>query len=379
MSIVLNGSTGITAPDVNTQTCEVTSINSGQLSGFRNKIINGDMSVSQVNGGTAVTPSATEYVTDQWKVSTSTASKLTFQQVVDAPAGFKYSTGISVASQYAPASSDYFILFQPIEGQNIVDLGFGSASPATVAVSLWVKGSVAGTYSCILENASQTRSYVGTISVTTSWAKQTVVLIADNTGTWATDNTIGLIFGIDLGSGSNYNTTVGSWQAGAFSRTSGSVTFVDQVAGSTLNITGVQLEQVSPGATNGTAFEHVDYGTQLARCQRYLPVWASTSVAIAGYGYSYDSTNTLISLTPPTTMRTALTGVTLSNVAHFLIYNGSNVSGAPTGGGLNQSTLNFVDLNLTTGAGSPTLTAGQGARLVFNNAAAMIYGTGAQL
>ncbi len=236
---------------------------------FRNRIINGDMQVSQVNGAAAVTPTVNGYYHDQWRFRSNPQSKLSLQQVIDAPVGFKYSLKVAVVSQYAPAAGEYFQIAQPIEGQNLIDFQFGTAGAQTIACSLWVKGSVAGTYSCFISNASQNRSYVGTIAVTSSWVKQTIILIADTTGTWPTDNTEGLQFGIDLGSGSGFSNTAGVWLAANSSRTSGSVTFVNQTVGSTLNITGVQLEKVPAGATVGTDFEFIPYCEQLRRCQRY--------------------------------------------------------------------------------------------------------------
>lgn len=236
---------------------------------FRNRIINGDMSVSQVNGGTAVTPTASGYISDQWRAAIGAASKLTFQQVADAPAGFKYSTKITVAAQYAPAASDSFLLQQPIEGQNIIDLGFGTANNRRIALGLQIKGSVAGTYAINLFNAAANRSYVGTIAVTNAWSPVVVTLDADSSGVWATDNTVGLWVSIDLGSGANFDAAAGAWQAGNYYRTAGSVTFVNQANGSTLNITGVQLEKVAAAATVGTDFEFLSFAEQLRRSQRY--------------------------------------------------------------------------------------------------------------
>lgn len=266
----------------------VSTLNGGQLSGFRNKVINGDMRISQVNGATAVTPLlGSSYPIDQLKFNAAQSSKITVQQVVDAPAGFKFSAKVSVAAQYAPLATDFFDLQLPIEGQNIVDLGFGTATPSTIAVSLWVKGSIAGTYACALQNQSS-RSYVGTINVTPAWTKQTVILTADNGGAWTTDNTLGVSLIIDLGSGTNFNApATNAWQAGNYFRSAGSVTLVNQIAGSTLNITGVQLEQVSAGATSGTAFENVSYAQQLYWCQKYY----ESGIAFIGVG---DASNAAV-------------------------------------------------------------------------------------
>jgi len=224
-----------------------TSINSGYLYG--NRVINGAQEIDQVNQGAAVTPTTDPfYLTDMFGGSLSVASKLTYQQVVDAPAGLKNSLKVTVASQYSPVATDYFLLKTHIEGKDVIDFQLGTSGAATFTLSNWIKGSVPGTYAVTLRNGALNRSYVGTVAVTTSWAPVKITVTGDLTGTWATDNTTGLILSWDLGSGSNYQTVAGAWQAGNYLRTAGSVTFVNQIAGSTLNITGVdcRLGSVAP-------------------------------------------------------------------------------------------------------------------------------------
>jgi len=237
---------------------------------YRNRIINSDMSVNQVYGGTAITPTASQFVSDQWQCFISQASKLTFQQVVDAPPGLKYSTKITVASQYSPLAGDFFLFTQSMEGQNLIDFKLGTIDAVAIITSQWVKGSVPGTYAVSFLDSAASLFYVGTFVVTTSWQRLVIVVPGATTGTWATDNTISLQVRFDLGSGSNYNATAGSWQAGNLLRTAGSVTFVNQVAGSTLNITGVQAEKGVTGQAAPTEFEFLPYEEQLRRCQRYL-------------------------------------------------------------------------------------------------------------
>jgi hypothetical protein len=233
---------------------------------FRNKIINGDMRIDQRNAGAAVKPTTSTYLVDRFTAGISQASKLTFQQVADAPTGFKYSTKITVASQFAPAAGDVFHYSQLIEGQNIIDLAFGTASASSITVSFYAKTSVAGTYSASLSNKDSTRTYVFSVALTTSWAKYTVTIPGETTGTWATDNTIGLSLRFNLGTGTNYQTaSPNTWLAGNYLAATGSTQFVNQTAGATLNITGVQLE----AGTVATSFENRPIGTEFALCQRY--------------------------------------------------------------------------------------------------------------
>jgi hypothetical protein len=241
---------------------------------FVNRIINGDMRIDQRNNGASVTPASSTYTLDRWRLGCSQASKLTVQQVSSAPTGFVNSTRITVASAFSPSAGDEFWYQQRIEGFNVSDLAFGSASASTVTISFWVNSSVTGTYSVSLQNNATNYSYVGTITVNAAntWEYKTLTVTGAPAGTWTTDNSVGLYLNIDLGSGSSLNTTAGSWQSGYFRRTSGSVSFVAN-AGATLNITGVQLEAGSVA----TPFERRPYGTELALCQRYFQIRTSGS------------------------------------------------------------------------------------------------------
>jgi hypothetical protein len=235
----------------------------------RNRIINGAMVISQRNGGTAVTPTATAYTLDRYRLYVNTASKLTIQQVTDAPAGFTHSAKITVAASYTPAANEQFFYGTAFEAANVGDLGFGTASAQTTTLSFWVKSSVTGTYSFSWTNDANDRSYVGTFSIlaANTWEKKTATIAGDTTGTWTnTGNSRHSFLQIGLGAGSDFDGTAGVWQAGNLRQTSGSVDFVAQSNGATFYLTGIQLEI---GDTS-TPFEHRSYGDELLRCQRYF-------------------------------------------------------------------------------------------------------------
>jgi hypothetical protein len=259
--------------------------------GFRNRIINGDMRIDQRNVGAAVTPTTNPtYLVDRFQEIFSQASKLTFQQVVDAPAGFKFSTKISVANQYSPLATDTFLFAQRIEGLNIIDLNLGTTNAVQLTLSSYIKGSVAGTYAVSLCNSTGTRSYIGIMNVTSSWSRIVITIPGETTGTWNSDNTFGMEMRFDLGSGSNFATTSGTWQNGNFFRTSGAIQFVNQVAGSTLNITGVQLEAGSVASP----FDQVDYGRQLIQCQRYYEIFGSGALDFIGNNFQASQNNSYV-------------------------------------------------------------------------------------
>ena len=249
----------------------LTSVNGGQLAGLRNRIINGDMRIDQRNNGSAYTNTNTQpYGVDRWQClpPVSAPGKLSTQQVIDGPAGFKYSTKITVLATYAPAATDAFNFRQTIEGQATYDFQLGTIGSKTVTGSVWVKGSVAGNYNCFLFDVTANRSFVGVVAVTNSWAQQSVVFTPVTGATFDSSTGAGLQFGIDLGSGANLVTTPGIWQVGVLTRSASTVTFVSQTVGATLNVTGFQLELGSVA----TPFEQRPYGLELALCQRYYEI-----------------------------------------------------------------------------------------------------------
>jgi hypothetical protein len=286
---------------------------------FRNRIINGAMVIDQRNAGASVTVTNGLYTLDRWYFGNTQLSKLTTQQNaggVTPPAGFTNYLGVTSSSSYTPLSTDVFILVQPIEGYNISDFAFGTASAKTVTLSFWVRSSLTGTFGGNIENAAETQCYPFnyTISSANTWTQVSVTIPGSTTGTWNTNNTVGLYLCLDLGSGSSTKGTANTWQAGGKFSPTGTTNLVS-TSGATLYITGVQLEAGSVA----TPFEQRLYGTELALCQRYFYVIASGSGYISNAA-AQTTTNAFGMYTLPVTMRTSPTGsvVTGTNYYRFL-------------------------------------------------------------
>jgi hypothetical protein len=163
-------------------------------------------------------------------------------------------------------SSDYFQFVQKIEGFNMADLAWGTASASPVTLSFLVRSSLTGTFGGSLRNGDADRSYpyTYTISAANTWEQKTITIVGDTAGTWATTNGVGIIVAWGLGNGSNFTGTAGAWAATNYQNATGTVSVVG-TSGATFYITGVQLER----GTNATSFEFIDYGRQLIQCQRY--------------------------------------------------------------------------------------------------------------
>ncbi len=274
----------------------------GSLTG-RNKIINGAMTIDQRGPGT-YTPNGT-YTLDRWAFYNSQTSKVTVaqnQSSVTPPVGFSNYLGITSSSAYSITSTDYFFLQQGIEGYNIADLSWGTANAKPVTLSFWARSSLTGTFGGSLENEAADRCYVFsyTISAANTWEYKTITIAGDTTGTWNVTTANGIKPKFSVGTGSTYSGTAGTWGNTRYFSVTGATSVVG-TSGATFYITGVQLEAGSVA----TPFEHRQYGTELALCQRYYYLHASGSGSSIAMGTYYSSTQLRAVVTFPVSMRTA--------------------------------------------------------------------------
>jgi hypothetical protein len=308
----------------------LTTVDAGLLSSqsqqtWRNRIINGAMVIDQRNAGASVTPVTQQYLCDRWKFGLSAASKFTAQQnagSVTPPAGFINYLGITSSSSYSVASGDLFYLAQAIEGLNITDLGWGTASAQTVTLSFWVRSSLTGSFGGSVGNNGTTNyPFSYTISSANTWEQKTITIVGPTSGTFATTSAAGILLSFSLGAGSTYSGTAGAWATSSFiTQPTGSVSVVG-TNGATFYITGVQLEK---GST-ATSFDYRPYGTELSLCQRYAIVYGRDQVynEIGGTGFAYGTADTNIPVAFPVQMRTT---PTLSTSGNFQVSDGASAT-----------------------------------------------------
>jgi hypothetical protein len=248
------------------------SLGAGNASSFKNRIINGGMTIDQRNAGSAVTVNNVGiFCTDRWSnIARPTGGGVySAQQVSDAPTGFSNSLKFTVTTADTSLGTlDYYFSWQKIEGFNTADLLFGTANAKTVTLSFWVKSSITGQFSAFLtnsaENYSQPSAY--TINAANTWEFKTLTFTGATAGTWigATNGT-GLIVGFGLASGTSLLGTSGAWAASGYYGSTGDVNWM-ATNGNTFQYTGVQLEV----GTVATSFDFRSYGTELNLCMRYF-------------------------------------------------------------------------------------------------------------
>lgn len=237
---------------------------------LRNKIINGGMAIDQRNQGASITPINLQYSVDRWQAGVSAASKFSLQQTsIAAGLGPYAGFGLTATSlsAYAVAAGDAFTVQQAIEGNNIGDLGFGTANATSVTVSFWAIASFAGNYGASVRNYANTRSYpfLYSIPVANTLTYITVTIPGDTAGTWVQSGAAGglyLTFG--LGVGTAFSGPPGVWASANYVSATGAFSLVGTNA-ATLTITDVQFET----GTQATPFEYRLFGAELMLCRRY--------------------------------------------------------------------------------------------------------------
>jgi len=278
----------------------------------KNVVINGAMQVAQRSTSVTGITTIGYNTADRWAGGSSGAGTWTNAIVADAPSGSGFANSnkwTCTTAQASLSASAYAIFYQNIEGQNLQRFSFGSASATSVTLSFWVKSNVTGTYVVELYGpGSISASY--TIASSGVWEKKTLTYVGNTATAIANNNASGLGVQFLLAAGTTF-TSGGSLQTSWGSATNTRFYGQTNVAAATSNywqITGVQVEA---GAV-ATPFEFEDYGTTLAKCQRY---YCRVYSAYLGTGMAYSTTSSIVNVFFPTTMRVAPSALETTGVA----------------------------------------------------------------
>ena len=268
-------------------------IGSGQAQGNRNLIINGAMQVAQRGTSSSGLGSNTSanFIADRTFTNSNSAGRYTASQntVTDLP-GFANSLKLDCTTADTSIAADEYLLLQHrFEGQNLQQLKKGTSSAESVTLSFYVKGNAAATYTAELYDYDNARTFSQRFNVTTSWNRISLTYAGDTSGALDNDNALSFILMVWLHAGSNYTsgTQNSGWAAyDATTRVNSSDTSFFDSTDRTFEITGIQLEI----GDVATPFEHEDFGTTLAKCQRYYQInYASWYGVAAASGYFVSS------------------------------------------------------------------------------------------
>ena len=346
-------------------------VSSSGLYGFKNRLINSAMVIDQRNAGASVSGNGV-YTLDRWYAQASVNSKYTVQQnagSVTPPAGFANYLGVTSSSAYTVGASENFSLLQAIEGYNMADFAWGTASASSITLSFRVYSSLTGTFGGSLQNSAQNRSYpfTYTISSANTWTTISVTIAGDQSGTWLKTNGAGIYMWVGLGVGATVSGTAGSWSGSNYVGATGATSVVG-TNGATFYITGVQLEK---GST-ATSFDYRPFGTELSLCQRYY--FALNTANVGSNGSYFVGVNRGTSLqghiSPPQPMRTA-PSLTSSGTTTFFVQNGSSNLNCTTAATIGSSTGGNQTIMVVSGTYS-SYTAGYGGQMIDQSGASFL-------
>ena len=338
-----------------------------------NKIINGDMRVDQRDGTATINATSVTYNVDRWLGrGVASAGVFTLAQDTTSPANFTNSLKATVTTADSSiASGSSYRIQQMVEGYNMADLNWGTSDAQSVTLSFWVRSSVTGTFGGSVANGDFNRFNVFsyTISSADTWEYKTVTIAGDTSGTWVTNNTLGLRLNFSLGAGSTLLASAGSWGASTKEGVTGQ-TNVIATNSATFYVTGVQL-QTGSGASN---FEYLQFGQQMLLCQRYFYSLGGTAAyEFIAHGMFTGTTTPLLRAELPVKMRSA---PTLSTSGTFLTKAGSS-NLATASFSVDQSATQTYSFSATVSGGSSTI--GYAALMFVNNSTAARFNFSAEM
>ena len=246
----------------------------------RNRIINGDMQVSQRKAGseTTINNGSLHYVIDRYAMYESTSGSATVTQVTS---GYSAShTGSGKAMRIKTTGADtslggsaQLMFFQYIEGYNWEDLRFGTANAKSFTVSFSIlasgasAGNVTGTYCVNATNAPNfNRTYVKeyTIDAIDTWKRVSLTFPGDTSGSWGTGNGAAIRIGWSFAGPNSQEGAADTWHSSYKGSTSNQKNGMANV-NNFYFITDIQVEE----GTVATPYERRNYAEELIRCQRY--------------------------------------------------------------------------------------------------------------
>lgn len=357
-----------------------------------NMAVNGDHIISQENADTAVTSIGSAggvetYITDQFKIRAKGSLRVSGARIttIGLP-GIKYALRTTITtSQSSLGSGDYLQVSQPIEGLRTARLGLGAAGGQAIAIGVYVRASITGTFAVQLANSARDRSITKLVTIasanTWTWVPfagtpgaGATAFPGDTTGTWLTDTGVGLRVAVTLAAGSSLQGTADAWAAADVMTTSGQ-TNLAATGSATFDVTalcafgGIELPQAS----------HVpnlmrSYIDELRQAQRYY--FRRSYVAtgdVIGHVHAYASNSILGKLLDLPVEMCATPAGGVSSIGHLSTYTAAGgAGGSPGSGTLDQCTPTTIGTTNLAGGSLSGLTAGQVATVFFNSSSGWI-------
>ena len=335
-------------------------ISANNIGIFRNRIINGDMRISQ-RGISFTTAQASIYILDRWYYEYNNSMSSTITQSTDTPLGLGFSHSLNLTVTTGGISTQYGGLYQYIEGFNGIDFMWGTSQGIPLVLSFWTKLSIASNSIVNIEidyyggttNYAYYAAY--TINNANTWEFKTIIIPPPPvaSGAFQSTNLANKILAIRfMRNGSvnpnpiangTWSTTINGYAGGININLGTSLTY-------SYFITGVQLEK----GTIATPFEFRPYAFELQLCHRYLVHYNYTNGERFGMFMNSSGTIAFAPWTLPVIMRT----VPIISVSSSISANGTitAINTAFSASGSNAQNI-FLTCTCTSTSGTSWFTA----------------------
>jgi hypothetical protein len=355
----------------------------------KNIIHNGAHLVDQRSGDTRTGfGAAAVFLDDRWKLNVEGSASARWTASVEADGGVNGSSNwlkmLCTTADASPGAAEQHHVRQVVEAQNCQPIVSASGKIAAFAIGVDLALHVDGASSIsfpakvalgVLTYDGTGRQYVEDVLIPAAdtWYRRTVLVPADETGSFPVDNGSSLALTVALYGGSNVRVaTESTWENNATDTVTANSDNVADATNNYLGLTNVQLEVGSVA----TDFEHEDYGTTLKKCQRYL--WRllgdTTAYAVAGV-YNSAATTAEGGMRWPNAMRAAPT-ITVSAAGDFAVRDTTDQR-TVTNFGTTLSSIYSVRLEITCSGGG--LNDGNGSQLVFIDNSGNFFQASAEL
>tara|TARA_B100000242_G_scaffold44924_1_gene26712 strand:+ start:3039 stop:4694 length:1656 start_codon:yes stop_codon:yes gene_type:complete len=241
---------------------------------FRNKIINGSMTVFQRGVGTNNYSSSHDGyyagIADRWAIRAhASMGTQTYDQNTNSPNNFGHSQRIYTTGADGGNAGKYYVYDTRLEGRDLQDFEKGTSTAKQFTLSFYVKCNINRVFTCELRDLDNGRLCVQQYTTTNSnWNRYVLTFPADTTGKFDDDNNASLWVRFWLSAGFNF-------KSGTSQTTWGSANDANICPGQTGDlggrvgdywyITGIQLEV----GDTATPYEHRSFHDELLRCYRY--------------------------------------------------------------------------------------------------------------
>jgi hypothetical protein len=339
--------------------------------GQDNFIINGAMMVSQQNLDVSSSSNGW-YPADLFYHEHSHNGTCTAAQVVSAtPGGSPNRIRLTVtATDTSIGAAQYQKIATRLEGYRVAPFRFGSASAATITLRFGVKAP-AGTYCVGFRNAASNRAYIAEYVISSGEANtdvvKTITLDGDQSGTWVTNNGIGLEIVWSLVAGTDWHNTAGSWHATNDLTTSNQFNFMG-TNGNVFELFDVGLHI---GSAAPVVYKVQPFDLTLIECQRYFQTIVHGTIgasAPVGIGYVLGASDAYVTVRLPTTLR-ALGTLIISSASYFLTLSGAGFH-VPNSITIDTNGVEAIHLHVPTSA---LYTLGQAMALRANSSNAVLF------